>query len=231
MKMKKTAALLLIALLLLFLPACSADPAPESGGESGETVETAPPPESSPMPEEFQYSPSVLLELEGEPVYEDGVFRLAFTDHELSFSDDAVCSVGLISDAAAYSIPAEVVPDGIATDWTVPRQSVILRVSEPIPAGTYVVSVSFGRYVVNFEFSHVSDAAEVDGQHRQVGGCAYCRGAHYRSVAADDDRAVVFAVGGSESFIRRDLRAVIAQAFGHGSGDAAVRILLRIVDQ
>ncbi len=141
--MNKFWILLLAALLLVSSVGCS-------GGKT-DGKETLPPPEPAEMPYEYHFSPTVELELEGEPVYEDGIFTLVFTEHQLSYDSDSVASVGLISDTSASSLDAEIVSDG--TDWTVPHDGVRIRMKEPIPAGTYTVSVAFGRYKINFDMS------------------------------------------------------------------------------
>lgn len=97
------------------------------------------------------------LELEKDAVYDraNGLFVMYFTDHELLYPEDAKCSIGLISDEEAFSITGT--PDFTAyPDVKIDEDDfcgIAIKVDEEIPAGEYLVSVTFDSYIVSFDFN------------------------------------------------------------------------------
>ncbi|MBR5311702.1 MAG: hypothetical protein IKU40_02340 [Clostridia bacterium] len=108
-------------------------------------------------PEEVEVIVYTTLELEKDPVYDraSGIFALYFTDHELLYPADAKCSVGLISDEEAVSVTGT--PDMEAyPDMFIDNDDfcgIAIKVTEEIPAGDYFVSITFDRYIVNFDYT------------------------------------------------------------------------------
>ena len=170
--MKKYIAFLLAALMLSAVSCSSGEgeteetAAPET--ESSETVENveevpeepeaeAEEPVKHERPEEVEVIEYKTLELEKDPVYDRaaGLFALYFTDHELLYPADAKCSVGLISDEEAVSVSGT--PDMEAyPDMFIDNDDfcgIAIKVAEEIPAGDYFISVTFDRYIVNFDYT------------------------------------------------------------------------------
>ncbi len=170
--MKKYIAFLLAALMLSAVSCSSGEAeteetaAPETevseAVENAEEVPEEPEAEAEePVKHERPADVEVIeyktLELEKDPVYDRaaGLFALYFTDHELLYEADAKCSVGLISDEEAISVSGT--PDMEAyPDMFIDNDDfcgIAIKVNEEIPAGDYFVSVTFDRYIVNFDYT------------------------------------------------------------------------------
>lgn len=170
--MKKYIAFLLAALMLSAVSCSSGEGEPEETAapetEASEAVETteevpeepeaeAEEPVKHERPEEVEVIEYKTLELEKDPVYDRaaGLFALYFTDHELLYPADAKCSVGLISDEEAVSVSGT--PDMEAyPDMFIDNDDfcgIAIKVAEEIPAGDYFISVTFDRYIVNFDYT------------------------------------------------------------------------------
>lgn len=170
--MKKYIAFLLAALMLSAVSCSSGEgeteetAAPETeASEAVETTEEVPEepeaeaeePVKHERPEEVEVIEYKTLELEKDPVYDRaaGLFALYFTDHELLYPADAKCSVGLISDEEAVSVSGT--PDMEAyPDMFIDNDDfcgIAIKVAEEIPAGDYFISVTFDRYIVNFDYT------------------------------------------------------------------------------
>lgn len=168
--MKKYIAFLLAALMLSAVSCSSGEGEPEETAapetEASEAVETteevpeepeAEAEEKHERPEEVEVIEYKTLELEKDPVYDRaaGLFALYFTDHELLYPADAKCSVGLISDEEAVSVSGT--PDMEAyPDMFIDNDDfcgIAIKVAEEIPAGDYFISVTFDRYIVNFDYT------------------------------------------------------------------------------
>ena len=170
--MKKYIAFLLAALMLSAVSCSSGEAeteetaAPETEvSEAVETTEEVPEepeaeaeePVKHERPEEVEVIEYKTLELEKDPVYDRaaGLFALYFTDHELLYPADAKCSVGLISDEEAVSVSGT--PDMEAyPDMFIDNDDfcgIAIKVAEEIPAGDYFISVTFDRYIVNFDYT------------------------------------------------------------------------------
>ncbi|MBQ2277639.1 MAG: hypothetical protein II333_03640 [Clostridia bacterium] len=170
--MKKYIAFLLAALMLSAVSCSSGEAeteetaAPETEvSETVENVEEVPEepeaeaeePVKHERPADVEVIEYKTLELEKDPVYDRaaGLFALYFTDHELLYPADAKCSVGLISDEEAISVSGtpdmEAYPDMFIDDDDF--CGIAIKVNEEIPAGDYFVSVTFDRYIVNFDYT------------------------------------------------------------------------------
>jgi hypothetical protein len=170
--MKKYIAFLLAALMLSAVSCSSGEAeteetaAPETeASEAVETTEEVPEepeaeaeePVKHERPEEVEVIEYKTLELEKDPVYDRaaGLFALYFTDHELLYPADAKCSVGLISDEEAVSVSGT--PDMEAyPDMFIDNDDfcgIAIKLAEEIPAGDYFISVTFDRYIVNFDYT------------------------------------------------------------------------------
>ncbi len=159
--MKKYIALTLAALMLT-LPSCgSSEPEVEeteaetvietaaSDTEAETEAETEKPGYERPADVEvIDYS---VLELAEDAVYDraNGVFVLCFTHEKIRYDADAKCSIGLISAEEAISITGT--PDLTYSDVKSTEdfyRGIAIKVDEEIPAGEYLVSVTFGEYIV-----------------------------------------------------------------------------------
>ena len=170
--MKKYIAFLLAALMLSAVSCSSGEAeteetaAPETevseAVENAEEVPEEPEAEAEePVKHERPADVEVIeyktLELEKDPVYDRaaGLFALYFTDHELLYEADAKCSVGLISDEEAISVSGT--PDMEAyPDMFIDNDDfcgIAIKLAEEIPAGDYFVSITFDRYIVNFDYT------------------------------------------------------------------------------
>lgn len=170
--MKKYIALMLAGLMLaVAMTACSSgEDAPEETAApetvpvetEAETVEPETEEETEPAPkherpEDVEVIDYITLELEKDVVYDRaaGLFVMYFTDHELLYPEDAKCSVGLISTEEAFSIKGT--PDFAAyPDVKIDEDDycgIAIKLDEEIPAGDYMASVTFDRYIVNFDFT------------------------------------------------------------------------------
>ena len=168
--MKKYIAFLLAALMLSAV-SCSSGEAEESaapeteapaleeiaGEIPEETEEETEEKVKHERPADVEVIEYKTLELEKDPVYDRaaGLFPLYFTDHELLYPADAKCSVGLISSEEAISVSGT--PDMEAyPDMFIDNDDfcgIAIKVNEEIPAGDYLVSVTFDRYIVNFDYT------------------------------------------------------------------------------
>ena len=168
--MKKYIALLLAGLLLaLPMTACSSGEAGEELPQETAAPETVPaeteaeteeetePEHKHERPAEVEVIDYIKLELEKDAIYDRaaGIVVMYFTDHELLYPEDARCSVGLISEEEAFSIPGT--PDFTAyPDVKIDEDDycgIAVKIEEEIPAGEYRASVTFDRYIVNFDFT------------------------------------------------------------------------------
>lgn len=164
--MKKYIALLLAAMLLT-MPSCSSAETEETEAET--SIEETEAETSAPETEEETKKPVVerpedeevisytTLELEKDPTYdrEAGILLLYFTDHEILYATDAKCYIGLIAPSSASSITG--IPDMTTyPDIVIDEDDycgIAIKVDEEIPLGEYVASVTFDRYIVNFDFT------------------------------------------------------------------------------
>lgn len=171
--MKKYIAFLLAALMLAMTSCSSAEPEETAGAADGaaenieEVISEEPAEEEEEVkeeevvkherPEDVEVINYETLKLEKDPVYDRaaGLFVLYFTDHEIVYSADAKCSIGLISDEEAISVTGT--PDMEAyPDMFIDEDDfcgVAIRVAEEIAAGDYLVSVTFASYIVNFDYT------------------------------------------------------------------------------
>ncbi len=163
--MKKYIAFLLAALMLT-LPSCgSAEP--EAEDTAGETLLETTAPDTAPAeeaetekpkyerPEDEEVINYTTLELSKDAVYDRaaGLFLMYFTNEELLYNAETKCSIGLISDEEAVSVTGK--PDMTAyPDMQIDEDDfcgIAIKVDEEIPAGDYLVSVTFANYIVTFE--------------------------------------------------------------------------------
>ncbi len=170
--MKKYIALLLAGLMLaMTMTACSSgEDVPEETAapetvpveteaetEEPETEEETEPAPKHERPEDVEVIDYITLELEKEAVYDRaaGLFVMYFTDHELLYPEDAKCSIGLISSEEAFSISGT--PDFTAyPDVMIDEDDycgIAIKIEEEIPVGEYLVSITFDRYIVTFDFT------------------------------------------------------------------------------
>lgn len=157
--MKKYISLLLLAAALL--TACSSDgevteetlPANDDVIEEIEETEAESETEVK-IPESVDVFEYHTLELSKEPVWEDGVLVLYFTEDDLWFETDSSFYIGLRSEDEAYSVSAvsetALYPDMLVEDEYC---GIALRPSEEIPAGEYRMSVTFEHYICDFEMT------------------------------------------------------------------------------
>ncbi len=173
--MKKYIALMLAGLMLaVSMTACSSGEAgaeipeetaapetvpaeTEAAAEAPETEEETEPAPKHERPADVEVIDYITLELEKDAVYDRaaGIFVMYFTDHELLYPEDAKCSIGLISSEEAFSIPGT--PDFTAyPDVKIDEDDycgIAIQIAEEIPVGEYRASVTFDRYIVNFDFT------------------------------------------------------------------------------
>ena len=164
--MKRYIALTLAALMLAMTACSSADTeesaadvnAPAENAEevmSEESAEEAEEEKKNERPEDVEVIDYKTLKPEKDPVYDraSDLFVLYFTDHEIVYPADASCSIGLISDEEAVSVTGtpdmNAYPDMFVTDED--YCGIAIKVSEDIPAGDYLVSITFDRYIVSFD--------------------------------------------------------------------------------
>lgn len=130
---------------------------PEEAPEVSEEAEEAEEQVKHERPADVEVIEYKTLELEKDPVYDRaaGLFALYFTDHELLYEADVKCSVGLISDEEAISVTGT--PDMEAyPDMFIDNDDfcgIAIKITDEIPAGDYFVSVTFDRYIVNFDYT------------------------------------------------------------------------------
>lgn len=165
---KYIALLLLLAGPMLAMASCSSGEAEaeETAAETEaaettapeETVEEETEPETKyERPADEEVITYETLELEKDAVYDraNGLFVMYFTDHELLYPEDTKCSIGLISDEEAFSITGT--PDFTAyPDVKIDEDDfcgIAIKIDEEIPAGEYLVSVTFDTYIVSFDFN------------------------------------------------------------------------------
>lgn len=160
--MKKYIALLLLTACLL--ASCSSAPADETlesndnveVNESTQETETETETETdAPAPiEPFEYD---VLELDGDPVYEDGVFVLYFTEDDITFDESTEFYIGVVIPGESYTVTATeetaFYPDMLADEQYSEYRGIALRPNEEIPAGNYRFSVTFEQYIVDFELT------------------------------------------------------------------------------
>lgn len=158
--MKRIAAVLLSLLVLASCRSAYTDPDPEAGVSDSETVpetaeETEPvQEEETEEPAEPQYVDLKILELESEPYFQNGELILYFTNHEIWYEPDEAAYIGIITPYSASSYPASIVTSRHPElESEEDYLGVALAPSEPIPAGTYNFSVTFGEYFVSFEMT------------------------------------------------------------------------------
>lgn len=129
----------------------------EAETEAPETEEETEPSHKHERPEDVEVINYITLELEKDAIYDRaaGIFVMYFTDHELVYPEDAKCSVGLISSEEAFSIAGT--PDFTSyPDVKIDEDDycgIAIKIAEEIPAGEYRASVTFDRYIVNFDFT------------------------------------------------------------------------------
>ena len=164
-RMKKTALFLLCAALVLTLAACSSS-SPEDDAAEEESIvqpeqsvtepeddaaETEAPPQLE-FPEDAHYTSTTDLRLAKTPEYRDGKLILYFTEKDLWYKPETICSIGLISSDSAQSVPATLdmtsFPDMFDGD---DYCGAALVPSSPLPAGSYTFSVSIAEYLVTFD--------------------------------------------------------------------------------
>lgn len=152
--MKRIALILAFACALLMLAACNDTPKePNTPGES--TNESQGESDTNESKKgNIVYFEKTNLELEKDPVYENGKLILYFTDHSIQYSADSQCIVGFISYGAADSYKAtpdmETYPD-MKTDSG--YCGVALIPEDVIPAGNYTFNISLDSYVITFDMT------------------------------------------------------------------------------
>lgn len=159
--MKKYIVLLLAVIAVL--TSCGAETAvEETSAENETTVETAI--ETEVETEEISEPLEIMdsfnfyrLEAAEQPVFEDGILIVKFTEEDIRYTDSSVFYIGLRSDSSAYSIKAtsqEVLYPELCTN---PEKhyynGVALLPSEEIPAGDYKMSVSFEDFICEFDIT------------------------------------------------------------------------------
>lgn len=155
--MKKYITLFLLTACLL--ASCSSAPAeneteamPQETEDTiaAETEAEAAPPQPGNV-EVFEYH---TLTLDRDPVYENGVFVLYFTESDIWYEPDADFRIGIRSSEEAYTIAAtvetEAYPDMAVEDEYC---GIALKPVEEIPAGEYRFSVTFEEYICDFELT------------------------------------------------------------------------------
>lgn len=170
--MKKLFHLLLCALLVLGAASCSAkqnddvpadesetavqaeSPAEENTPEAGAPEDVPEEPETQGIPENVEVTTITPLELSKPAEIINGTLVMYFKDEEVWYQPDASCSIGMISEDAADSIPGSLdmttFPDMFAgEDYT----GAAIVPSTPIPSGSYTFSVLFANYLVTFDMT------------------------------------------------------------------------------
>lgn len=150
-----------IALLLLtscFLASCSSEYeyVDDSYEETEESTDTDSETETQ-LPEITEPFTYDELELDRDPVFENGTFVLYFTDDSVSFSDDTIFRIGVLTPGESYTITAENLTadyaDMLANAEYNEYCGIAIRPNEEIPAGDYEFSVTFDEYIVNFDLT------------------------------------------------------------------------------
>ena len=158
--MKKYIALIL-ALAALAMAGCSSskedettetDAINETSAESETESET-----QNPIltPEEVDVIDFEMLELEKDPVYENGVMVVYFTDHDVWYDENTEANIGVVAADEAYTVKAEIdfdtYPDMKIDDKN--HCGIALRPSFEIDPGEYRISITFDEYKVEFNMN------------------------------------------------------------------------------
>lgn len=158
--MKKYIALIL-ALAALAMAGCSSskedettetEPSTETSAESETETET-----QNPIlaPEEVDVIDFEILTLEKDPVYENGVMVLYFTDHDVWYDENTEANIGVVATEEAYTVKAEIDFDAYP-DMKVDDKNycgIALRPSFEIDPGEYRISITFDEYKVEFNMN------------------------------------------------------------------------------
>ena len=156
--MKKYTALILA---LLMLVSCSSA-VPENETESETEAETIVEMETEAETEKKE--PVMMevfnfyhLEAAGEPKFEDGMLVVYFTEDDIRFTDESEFYIGLRGDGNAYSVKAtpqiDLYPDMITNEEKHYYSGVALLPEEAIPAGEYLMSVTFEEFICEFNIT------------------------------------------------------------------------------
>lgn len=156
--MKKYTALILA--LFMFVSCSSAAPEIETEPaiESETLAETETEPETEKkepvIVEVFNY---YHLEAAGEPKFEDGILVVYFTEDDIRYTDESEFYIGVRSEGIAYSVKAAsqvaLYPDMITNEAKHYHSGVALLPEETIPAGEYLMSVTFEDFICEFNIT------------------------------------------------------------------------------
>jgi len=155
--MKKFIVLLLIA--AAFLTGCSSaeqeTEAPDMNETESET-ETETETEAETY-ESVDTTNFYKLEAAGEPVFEDGILLVHFTEDDIRYTENSVFYIGIRGSGSAYTIKGEsqiaLYPELVTNSDKNYHSGVALIPSAEIPAGEYVMSVSFESFICEFDIT------------------------------------------------------------------------------
>lgn len=156
--MKKYIALIL-ALAALSMAGCSSsekedetETETETSAESETETETE---NTLPTPENVDVIDFEILELEKDPVYENGIMALYFTNHEVWYDENTEASIGVVATDEAYTVKASIDYDAYP-DMKIDDDNycgIALRPSFEIDPGDYRISITFDDYKVEFNMA------------------------------------------------------------------------------
>ncbi len=152
--------LLTVALAIASLSACSSSDSEietETSTESTETeiVETETETETEttiPEPVDVEVIDFEILNLAKDPVYENGVFVLYFTEQDVWYDENTVLNVGVVAEDEAYTIKGTIdyttYPDMKIDDNN--YCGIAFKPAFDIDPGNYRFSITFDEYKVEF---------------------------------------------------------------------------------
>jgi len=154
--MMKYTALVLALLMLVSCSSAAPENETESETETEAIVETEAETEKKEpaMTEVFNF---YRLEAAGEPKFEDGILVVYFTEDDIRFTDESEFYIGVRGEGNAYSVKAapqiELYPDMITNEEKHYYSGVALLPEEAIPAGEYLMSVTFEEFICEFDIT------------------------------------------------------------------------------
>lgn len=124
--------------------------APETDSETETETET-----SLPTPEDVEVIDFEVLTLEKDPVYENGIFVLYFTDHDVIYDENTVVNIGVVAEDEAYTVKGTIdfttYPDMKVDDNN--YCGIALSPAFEIDSGEYRFSITFDDYKVEFNMA------------------------------------------------------------------------------
>ena len=109
------------------------------------------------QPQFPEYFDLYELQTAKDPVMENGILVVYFTEDDIRFTDNSSFYIGLRNDDMAYSITAkpkiDLYPDMVSNAEKNFHRGVALLPDEEIPAGEYAMSITFDGFICEFNFT------------------------------------------------------------------------------